>query len=506
MKRKPVPRPSPPPPAAAPPPAELIAMDEAIGQLKTTRNTFYRWLRSGRVKGMKVGRQWRFYRADIERFLKGEAPRIALAADTAPLLAALAAQYKAVGAEGRFAAAGANPEEAIVKAVSAMIHLGFLLRASDIHADVFEDTAVLSYRIDGVMREALRYDARLHPAIVERWKTMANCDLHEKRLPQDGRIQVRAEADGQSTVLDLRVCFVPALFGECVTARILDKNAVRFTFDALPYSPTDRERLAAALAAPYGLIICAGPTGSGKTTTLYACLDRLNRPGKRLLSIEDPVEYAFPGVVQIPVNARAGAGGTFAGLLRATLRSDPDVIMVGEMREREALQIVLQAALTGHLVLTTLHAGAACEALRRMVEIGAEPFLVGDATRLIIAQRLVRRLCPHCSRPAKPAPELLAQARTWALAGGLDWDRLARRWHTAKGCEQCRQTGYRGRLAIAETLTVSPDLRRALKEQAPVDALEALAVRHGMTPMAADGVRRAAAAETTLDEIQRVIG
>jgi len=497
------------PPKQAGSPSELITMQEAIAILKTTRPTFYRWLRTGKIKGMKIGRQWRFYRDDIERFLKGQAPRVDLPVDIGPLIQTLRTQARRLGGKSL---PGRDSSD-VRDAVRLMILLGALMRASDIHitshllSDGAEPVTVLRYRLDGVLHQAVTIDVRLLPAIIEEWKRMAACDVHETNRPQDGRIVVRlAELDESlpDRTIDLRVCFLPAGLGESLTVRILDAAAVSLDLDRIDYAPHDRARLERALQAPWGLLLVTGPTGCGKTTTLYSCLNKLARPEIKIMTVEDPIEYFLPWATQAAVKESAGV--TFPRAMRAILRSDPDVILIGELRNFETLSIAQQAALTGHLVLTTLHAEEAASALKRMVEMGSDPFVVADSTRLTMSQRLVRKLCPHCSVDGTPPAHLLDAAVEAARKGGLNWDALADNFRKPVGCEKCAMTGYKGRTVIAETLEVTPQIGRALRNDASVEQLRAIAVSEGMTTMAADGIRRAANGETTLDEILRVIG
>ena len=492
-----------------PPARELLDMAEAIRILKTTRPTFYRWLRSGKIKGMKIGRQWRFYREDIERFLKGEAPRVELAADITPLIETLRKKAEELGAD----ATTPKDMSEVRQAVWLMIGLGAAMRASDIHisrtmsADGSDAVTTLRYRADGVLHREAEIDRRLVPAIVEDWKRMAGCDIHEKNLPQDGRILIKPRkpvAGRRIEMLDLRVSFLPAALGEAVTARILDRSAVILSLDRIDYAPQDRERLLQAIHAPWGVVLLTGPTGSGKTTVLYACLNELDSEKRKVMSVEDPVEFLLPGVTQVAVNEREGM--TFERAARAMLRSDPDVMMVGELRNFESLATVVQSALTGHLVFTTLHADEAARALTRMVDMGMDPFVVADSVKLTMSQRLVRLVCQQCSVEEKPDAHRLDRAAELARNGGLEWHSLEPTWRKAVGCEKCGQTGYRGRTAIAEMLEVTPEIGKALRDGASVDEIRTIAVGQGMTTMASDGIRRAAKGQTTLDEVMRVVG
>ena len=491
-------------PAPGAQPGELVSMDEAIQLLKTTRPTFYRWLRSGKLKGIKAGRQWRFYREELDRFLKGEAPRIEMPGDVGPLLNTLRARAKEAGVTG-LSDASLAPAQLVV---AQMIALGAGLHASDILLTVHiqeggaENVGVLRYRIHGVLHTIATFDRRLLPGLVEEWKRLTACNLHEKQRPQDGRALIRVKERGDKP-LDLRVSFLPGVIGEIVTARILDPNAVLLDLKRFDYAAQDQERILRAIRAPWGLTVITGPTGSGKTTTLYACLHEVTTPELQIMTAENPVEYLLPWATQVGINP--GLGLTFERAIRSILRSDPDVIMVGEIRDLQTLNLVHESALTGHVVLTTLHASDAAGALKRMVDMGADPFVVADATKLAMSQRLVRRLCPHCS-VEDPGPKPLDLAAEMARKGGLNWNALTPRFRKAVGCDKCGGTGYQRRSVISETLEVTPEIGKALRRDASVDELRTLAVGQGMTTMAADGIRRAAEGQTTLEEVLRVIG
>ena len=473
---------------------ELVGIEEAVAILRTTRPTFYRWLRAGRVKAMKAGRQWRFYRRDLERFLHGEAPRIEVPGDIAGLLVALDAQLLAAGVEPP-RAAEATPATIIQR----VLQLADKLRASDIHFEppVGESSGSLRFRIDGVLVPAPAIDPRVYPALVDQLKMMAACDLQQKKRPQDGRILLTVSNDK----MDLRVCFVPAIGGEAATIRLLRRGGMTFRLDELPYSPVDLERIGAAIKLPWGIMVFTGPAGSGKTTSMYSALNAIDPAHQKIVTIEDPVEYAFPGMLQLPVHVPNG--NTYAALLRSVLRSDPDVIMVGEIREGETLQICVQAALTGHLVLTTLHTNDAPSALTRMRDLGLDPFLIGDGVKLIVAQRLARKLCPECSQPVELTETERQEAAQIAAEGGLKFETLPSQFRRNVGCGACGQTGYRGRTLLAETLAMSPAVAAALRAGATAGELRRTAVEQGMTTMAADGVRRAAAGVTSLTEALR---
>ena len=360
----------------------LLDMTQAIKLLKTTRATFYRWLRSGKIRGMKVGRQWRFERSEIERFLKGEEPRIELRTDITPLLEDLRERTRKLKAKEISLPAQAGPQ----RAVKLIVELGIAMDASDIHLAAHtgvhgrEKLAVLRYRVDGVLHPAADIDIRLLPAIIEQWKTFAGCNPRET-TPQDGRIIF--EIAGEKEGCHLFVSFLPTHLGDSVTARILRRDVSKLTqpvLDTLGFAPRDKEKISKWTKAPWGLIVLNGPTGCGKTITMYACLNHLNTPQIKVMTVEDPVELAFPWMVQVQVNEKTGL--TFARVVRSFLRSDPDVIMVGEIRDREVLGLCFQTTLTGHLVLTSLNADESAKALTRMIDIEPAPFMVADTVKL----------------------------------------------------------------------------------------------------------------------------
>lgn len=481
--------------------ADLIDMEEAIGLLKTTRQTFYRWLRSGKFKGMKVGRQWRFYREDIERFLKGEEPRIEVSGSLKPLAAALGQRLAEAGKPLK----PAEGTPTVEQVVNLMIKAAIALRASDLHlemqavADGDSPRGALRFRIDGVLQVAAEFEGGLLRPLIERWKVMGAANVLETRVPQDCRIKL--SLDGQ--LMDIRACFIPATLGEALTARFLDPKRGPLTLDRMRFAPRDRQAVDRFLALPWGLMVVSGPTGSGKTTALYACLQQCVRPEIKVMSVEDPVEYILPGVIQMQV--RAADGLTYSAALRSIMRSDPDVVMIGELRDKESMVMAQQMALTGHLVMTVMHTQNAAQVLTRMVEAGSDPFNVAGSVKLIVGQRLARSLCKACSVESRPSPEELKRAKELAEAGGLGWEALPKTFRQAKGCAECRQTGYRGRTVIAEALEVTPAIVTALHQGASAGELQAVAVKQGMTTLAADGIRRAAAGETTLDEIFRML-
>jgi excisionase family DNA binding protein len=474
---------------------QLLEMNEAIAVLKTTRPTFYRWVRAGKIRGTKIGRQWRFERTEIERFLKGEAPQIDLPSDITPLIETLRERLgKSESVEPR--------EGKVAWTIQLMIEVAEKLHG-DIHIEPRENSAIIRYRLDGVLCEVASFDLRLLPAIIRQWKTMANCDVHETVRPQDGRITL--ELGNGKKKLDLRLCFLPAALGEALTVRVLDQEAVYLSLNRLEFAEADKKKLQKWLAAPWGMIVVTGPTGCGKTSTLYACLNQItsDSPGLKVMTIEDPVEYLLPGTTQVAVRPQSDL--THASLLRAFLRSDPNVILISEMRDRETIMLAQQAALTGHLVLTTMHTTEAATALRRMIEIGVNPFVAADATKLVVAQRLVRVLCPKCSVARQPAEHFLTLAQKLARLSGRDWKAYAKSFREPVGCKHCHMTGFRGRTVIAEALEMTPAICGALLSGASATELRTIAIGEGMSTIAVDGMRRVAEGKTSLGEIMTAV-
>ncbi|HLM52747.1 MAG TPA: type II secretion system ATPase GspE [Pseudoxanthomonas sp.] len=375
----------------------------------------------------------------------------------------------------------------IIRLINGLIAEAARVGASDVHIEPFESNLVVRLRVDGVMREALRLPSRIAPLLVSRVKVMARLDIAEKRIPQDGRISLAMGGKA----LDVRVSTLPARGGERVVLRILDKDQGTLSLADLGMQPQVLDALGRALQLPNGIILVTGPTGSGKTTTLYAGLSTLNDGQRNILTVEDPVEYAMEGVGQTQVNAKVGM--TFAAGLRAILRQDPDVVMVGEIRDPETAQIAVQASLTGHLVLSTVHTNDAAGAITRLRDMGVEPFLLASTVRLILAQRLVRRLCTHCRQPQAPSPpsnQLMGPDFTGVL-------------YRATGCPHCSHTGYTGRIGIYEVITVDDEIRRLIGINADEDAIASAAFIGG-DRLPASARRCVARGDTTLEEALRV--
>ncbi len=384
-------------------------------------------------------------------------------------------------------------EAPVVRLVNLLIQRAVASRASDIHIEPFEDRLTVRYRIDGVLREVEGPPVRLTAAVVSRIKLMAKLNIAERRLPQDGRIVLKV----QGKEIDLRISCVPTLHGESVNMRILDKENLNLDFSTLGLNDSVREKLQSLLARPHGIVLVTGPTGSGKTTTLYAALERMNTSERKVITVEDPVEYQLAGINQIQVKPQIGL--TFANALRSILRQDPDVIMIGEMRDVETAELAVQSALTGHVVLSTLHTNDAASGITRLLEMGIEDYLVSSTVNAILAQRLVRRLCQSCRVPAVATRKLLGDAEAAS--------RLADRPRTLYepgGCDECDGTGYAGRVAIVELLIVDNSVRQLIREHAEAGEIARVAYAAGMRTMYEDGLEKVFAGITTVDEVLRV--
>ena len=380
----------------------------------------------------------------------------------------------------------------VIRLVNDVLEQGLAMGASDIHLEPLGETFRVRFRVDGVLNEALRLPLHLAPAFVARVKVMAHLDIAERRLPQDGRIDM--EIRGRRC--DLRVAAVPTIHGEKVTIRLLDQSAgVRHLTD-FGLEEANLALLRQMARRPSGMLLVTGPTGSGKTTTLAALLTELNAIERHIITVEDPVEYQVPGVIQVQVNPKVGL--TFAAGLRSFLRHDPDVIMVGEIRDRETAELAIRGALTGHLVLSTLHTTSAAGAVTRLIDMGIEPFLVASALTGLVAQRLVRRLCPRCRQPAGPEQQAPLFRRFGAELPDAPFYRPA-------GCNWCGQQGYRGRIPLFELLPVTNQIAELVRPGVTSAAIEAAARAGGRPGMLHDGIRKALAGETSLAEIQRVL-
>src|SRR5437899_625631 len=378
----------------------------------------------------------------------------------------------------------------VIRFVNLLIREAHDARASDIHLESRREGLSARFRVDGVLTELPSPPKGLQAAVVSRIKLLAELDIAERRAPQDGRIRVRLE----ERELDLRVSTVPTLYGESVVLRLLDRGGRPVGLDELGMASETLDTFRRLAEKPHGILLATGPTGSGKTTTLYAALALRHRTAEKIITVEDPVEYHLEGVTQVPVNVKAGM--TFAGALRSILRQDPDVLMIGEMRDGETAAIAVQAALTGHLVFSTLHTNDAASALTRLADLKVEPYLVAATLEAVLAQRLVRKICPECRERYKPDPDAVALLARQPV-GPLVLER-------GRGCAACRQTGYRGRTGIFELLVVTEEIKQQLLKAPNAGALRALGESQGMVTLRQDGWRKVQAGITTVEEVLRV--
>jgi general secretion pathway protein E len=381
-------------------------------------------------------------------------------------------------------------EAPVIRFVNLLISRAVEQRSSDIHIEPFENELKVRYRIDGVLHDVEGPQRRLQAAIVSRIKIMAKLNIAERRLPQDGRIKLRL----MGREIDLRVSTLPTLFGESVVLRILDRSSIVVNLDSLGFPEDCLGQFEKLINKPYGMILVTGPTGSGKTTTLYGALDKINSPDKKIITIEDPVEYQLFGVNQIHVKPAIGL--TFANGLRSIVRQDPDVIMVGEIRDAETAEIAIQAALTGHLVFSTLHTNDAAGAVSRLLEMGVEDYLLASSLLGVLAQRLVRKVCAKCRQPAELAVSALRE-----IAGPNGGEVQV---YEGRGCEECSNTGYRGRSGIFELLAVSDVIRQLILKRSSADAIREAAIRQGMRTLREDGWQKVRSGSTTVAEVVRV--
>lgn len=401
-----------------------------------------------------------------------------------PTLTDLSAQVSDVG----------DDDAPIVKFVNLLVTQAITDRASDIHIEPSEDGLGVRYRIDGVLHQVHSSPKHMQNAVISRVKILSDIDIAERRKPQDGRMSV--VHNGRK--IDLRVATLPTVWGEKIVMRILDNSTASLDLRDLSFGEENYQVYHESFTKPYGMILVTGPTGSGKSTTLYATLNAVAKPEINVITVEDPVEYRLPGINQVQVNPKAGL--TFAGALRSILRSDPDVVLLGEIRDHETAQIAIEAALTGHLVLSTLHTNDAPSAVTRLTEMGIEPFLVGSALDCVVAQRLARKLCDKCSEQYQPQPVELQAAR-FPWSDGMPLPVLRR----PVGCVACSRTGYRGRVALHEVMPVSEEIERLAVQHASAADIASVALEQGMVDLRNDGWAKVQAGRTSLEEIMRVV-
>ncbi|HEY8464573.1 MAG TPA: ATPase, T2SS/T4P/T4SS family [Bacillota bacterium] len=404
-------------------------------------------------------------------------------------------EIETVGAEEPAAdeVQNAIDEAPIVRLVNLVISQAVKERASDIHIEPTEREVVIRYRVDGRLKQEMTSPKNTQAAIISRIKIMSGMNIAEKRIPQDGRIQIKVD----QVAVDLRVSSVPTVFGEKIVMRILYKSNIMAKMEELGFLPDTLEKFRAVYNQPHGIILVTGPTGSGKSTTLSAVLNELNSPEDNIMTVEDPVEYQIPGINQVQVNVKAGL--TFAAALRAFLRQDPDIIMVGEIRDQETAEIATQAALTGHLVLSTLHTNDAPSSITRLIDMGIEPFMVASTVVAVLAQRLIRGICPSCKTAYRLAPDDPFYPVVLSALGDFPPERLI--FYQGKGCRQCDGSGYSKRLAIHEVFIMNSELRSLITKNVPSSVLKETAARSGMRSLFQDGLVKALEGKTTVAEV-----
>jgi type IV pilus assembly protein PilB len=380
----------------------------------------------------------------------------------------------------------------VVKLVNYIMSRAVGDRASDIHIEPQEHDVRVRFRIDGVLAEVMRSPKSSQQALLSRFKIISDLDIAEIRKPQDGHCALTVNGH----MFDFRVSTLPTVYGERIVLRILRKDSIMMRLEDLGFLPASLDRFKGAFTKPYGCILVTGPTGSGKSTTLYAAINVLNQPSRHIITAEDPVEYRLPGVNQVQTNSRAGL--TFARALKSFLRCSPDVILVGEVRDQETAKTAVESALTGHLVLTTLHTNDAASAVTRLSEMGVEPFLISSAVDCVLAQRLARRLCPECKVPSRPSDRALIEA-------GFPAEELPEQVFIAGGCRKCGGTGYRGRLGVHEVMLMSEEIRKLTVDGATAEEIKAMAIGEGMLTLRQDGLEKVRMGATSIEEIMRVI-
>lgn len=375
----------------------------------------------------------------------------------------------------------------LIKLVNSIIENAIISRASDIHIEPFEKNVKVRYRIDGKNIEAMNLPKQFALSIISRVKIMSHLDIAEKRLPQDGRIKLKI----LNKEIDLRVSIIPVAFGEKCVMRILDSTSIKINLEELGFEQADLDKYIKAVKSPHGIILVTGPTGSGKSTTLYATLNLLNKISVNIITAEDPIEYNLEGINQLQINEEIDL--TFAKALRSFLRQDPDIIMVGEIRDTETADIAIRAALTGHLVLSTLHTNDAPSAIARLIDMGVAPYLLASSLRMVLAQRLVRKICDHCKTEYEPEKELLTS---------LDLDHAI--FYHGSGCSYCNNTGYRGRLAIYEAMPIDEKMRKAIASNVQTDEIRRIAIDQGMSTLRQSGIKKVLDGITTIEEVLEV--
>ncbi len=396
--------------------------------------------------------------------------------------------------EGQILQSKSSTDEApVVRMINLILDQALKLRASDIHFEPFEKDFRIRYRVDGSLRTSFTHAKEMYGAIVARVKIMSSLNITEKRVPQDGRFGM---VFGKDRRIDFRVSILPTYFGEKVVMRVLDKGGIKGSLADIGLAPKPTEALSKAIAAPYGMVLITGPTGSGKSTTLYSMLNTLNTPDRNLMTIEDPVEYQVQGITQ--TQAKPEVGLTFASGLRSLLRQSPDVVLVGEIRDQETADIAVKAALTGHLVFSTLHTNSAAGAMTRLIDMGVEPFLIASSLIAVAAQRLIKKICPHCKKPMEITEDVYRRLNLKPE----EWKGV--KAYKGEGCDKCNGSGYWGRMAVIEVLVMNPELQALVIERKSSDVIHATAVRYGMETLFHNALGYFRSGQTTLDEVLRI--
>jgi type IV pilus assembly protein PilB len=375
------------------------------------------------------------------------------------------------------------------KLINSLIAEAVKRHAMDIHIEPYEKEIRVRMNVDGSLHEVMNPPLRMKAALVARVKIISKLKIEEKRLPQDGRIRLNI----MNKPIDIRVSILPTAYGEKMALRILDRSAVSFDLPTLGFEPEPLKNLLKSVQTPFGIVLVTGPTGSGKTTTLYACLEYINKPDVNIMTAEEPVEFSLMGINQVPVHEEGGT--TFAAALKAFLRQDPNIIMVGEIRDKETAEIAIRSSLTGHLVLSTVHSNSASLTITRMVDMGVEPFMIASSLLCVESQRLVRRICQSCKEPVKPDEKLMQEL----LGKQESFKDLTT--YKGRGCSECRNTGYKGRVGLAEILSITPAIRDQIMQRSPTNEIEAKAVEEGMVTLRRDGIVKVRAGMTTIDEV-----
>ncbi len=482
---------------------DVLDFKQAQEFLNTTRTTLYRWIAQKRVRAFKAGRQWRFYKADLEQFLRQPDPSVVhVDEQTVDKAVGTVRRWRPKGMRAKDApspgepVSGGDPVEVLAGEITGA---AWRYAASDVHFDPSPEGGSVRLRVDGVLRPVVEFPKALYVPLVGRFKVLSGMDVADRVSMQSGRIEDSQPGDGDRHLL---AQVLPTPLGEKLTLRLLSSEAIEHSFERLGLAEPDQQRLEAAIRQPCGIVIFGGPTGSGKTTVLYAALRHVVNEGISTISVHSTVDYRLPGVVQLQTNPRAGL--THASLLQGILRSDPDVVAVTDVPDRETARLCVELGLTGHMVFLQLHADDAALAIRRLADFSIEPYLLGSSIVASVNQRLVRKVCEACREEFEPDATTLKAWRERAERGGLRWPEAKASFVNGKGCEDCRGTGYRGRTALYEILTVDSEMASLITRGASPRELRDAGVRSGMTSLFADGMRKALAGLTSPLEVARV--